>query len=90
MPDGLDHCFMAPAPGAHRIRETDEVESSDRMSRAELNVIGLLSLFVEIAFDLVTGMADWMLSLQLLALLGVANGTPILAKKLLQDRLSTR
>jgi CDP-2,3-bis-(O-geranylgeranyl)-sn-glycerol synthase len=41
-----------------------------------------------VPFDLVTGMADWMLSLQLLALLGVANGTPILAKKLLQDRLS--
>jgi CDP-2,3-bis-(O-geranylgeranyl)-sn-glycerol synthase len=35
-------------------------------------------------------MADWILSLQLLALLGVANGTPIFAKKLLQDRLSTR
>jgi CDP-archaeol synthase len=33
-----------------------------------------------------TGMADWMLSLQLLALLGIANGTPILATKLLQDR----
>jgi CDP-2,3-bis-(O-geranylgeranyl)-sn-glycerol synthase len=59
------------------------------MSRADLNVIGLLSIFIEIAFDLVTGMADWMLSLQLLALLGVANGTPILAKKLLEDRLST-
>jgi hypothetical protein len=33
-----------------------------------------------------SGMANWMLSLQLLALLGVANGTPILATKLLQDR----
>lgn len=34
-------------------------------------------------------MTDWMLSLQLLVLLGVANGTPIFAKKLLQDRFST-
>ncbi|WP_262271090.1 CDP-archaeol synthase [Microvirga yunnanensis] len=33
-------------------------------------------------------MANWMLSLHLLALLGVANGIPILAKKLLQDRFS--
>jgi CDP-2,3-bis-(O-geranylgeranyl)-sn-glycerol synthase len=37
----------------------------------------------------VTGMANWTLSLQLLALLGVANGAPILATKLLQDRFST-
>ncbi|PVE20356.1 CDP-archaeol synthase [Microvirga sp. KLBC 81] len=34
-------------------------------------------------------MSDWMLSLQLLVLLGVANGTPIFAKKLLQGRFST-
>jgi len=33
-------------------------------------------------------MANWTLSLQLLVLLGVANGIPILAKKLLQDRFS--
>lgn len=33
-------------------------------------------------------MANWTLSLQLLVLLGVANGAPILAKKLLQDRFS--
>jgi CDP-2,3-bis-(O-geranylgeranyl)-sn-glycerol synthase len=33
-------------------------------------------------------MANWSLSLQLLVLLGVANGIPILAKKLLQDRFS--
>ena len=63
--------------------------SGHRTSGAELNVICLLPRIVEVPFDLVTGMADWMLSLQLLALLGVANGTPILAKKLLQDRLST-
>lgn len=31
-------------------------------------------------------MANWMLSLQLLALLGVANGMPIMATELLQDR----
>jgi hypothetical protein len=35
-----------------------------------------------------TGMTDWMLSLQLLLLLGVANATPILATKLLQHRFS--
>jgi CDP-diglyceride synthetase len=35
-----------------------------------------------------TGMTDWMLSLQLLLLLGVANTTPILATKLLQHRFS--
>ena len=33
-------------------------------------------------------MANWTLGLQLLVLLGVANGAPILAKKLLQDRFS--
>lgn len=33
-------------------------------------------------------MANWTLSLQLLVLLGVANGIPILAKKLLQDRFN--
>ena len=38
---------------------------------------------------MVTGMADWTLSLQLLALLGVANGAPIVARKLLQDRFGT-
>jgi CDP-2,3-bis-(O-geranylgeranyl)-sn-glycerol synthase len=63
--------------------------SGQRTSCAELNIICRLSLIVEVPFDLVTGMADWMLILQLLALLGVANGTPIFAKKLLQDRLST-
>ena len=62
--------------------------SGQRTSRAELNVICLQSLIVEVPYDVVTGMADWMLSLQLLALLGIANGTPIVAKKLLQDRLS--
>ncbi len=65
------------------------IRFGQRTSCAELNVICLLSLIVEVPFDLVTDMADWMLSLQLLALLGVANGTPIFAKKLLQDRLST-
>jgi CDP-diglyceride synthetase len=64
------------------------VGSGQRTSRAELNVICLQSLIVEVPYDVVTGMADWMLSLQLLALLGIANGTPIVAKKLLQDRLS--
>jgi CDP-2,3-bis-(O-geranylgeranyl)-sn-glycerol synthase len=43
-------------------------------------------LLVETHSDVVTGMANWTLSLQLLALLGVANGIPILARKLLQDR----
>ena len=33
-------------------------------------------------------MANWTLSLQLLVLLGVANGIPIFAKKLLQDRFN--
>jgi CDP-diglyceride synthetase len=60
--------------------------SGQRTSCAELNEICFLSLIVEVPFDLVTGMADWMLCLQLLVLLGVANGTPILATKLLQDR----
>jgi CDP-diglyceride synthetase len=64
------------------------VGSGQPTSRAELNVICLQSLIVEVPYDVVTGMADWMLSLQLLALLGIANGTPIVAKKLLQDRLS--
>ncbi len=36
-----------------------------------------------------TSMADWMLSLQLLALLGITNGTPIVVKWLLQDRFNT-
>jgi len=58
------------------------------MSCTEVNVIGLLSLIVEVPYDVVIGMADSMLSLQLLALLGIANGTPIVARKLLQDRLS--
>ena len=49
----------------------------------------LLSLLLESRSDVVTGMADWTLSLQLLALLGVANGTPIVATKLLQDRFGT-
>jgi CDP-2,3-bis-(O-geranylgeranyl)-sn-glycerol synthase len=44
---------------------------------------------LETRSDVVTGMADWMLILRLLVLLGVANGTPIFAKKLLQDRVST-
>jgi CDP-2,3-bis-(O-geranylgeranyl)-sn-glycerol synthase len=35
------------------------------------------------------GMADWMVSLHLLVLLGVANGTPIVAQKMLRDRFST-
>jgi CDP-2,3-bis-(O-geranylgeranyl)-sn-glycerol synthase len=43
---------------------------------------------VETRSDVVTGMANWTLSLQLLALLGVANGIPILASKLLQNRFS--
>jgi hypothetical protein len=48
--------------------------------------IALEHLVVKTRSDAVTGMANWMLSLQLLALFGVANGTPILATKLLQDR----
>jgi hypothetical protein len=49
----------------------------------------LLLPLLESRSDVETGMADWTLSLQLLALLGVANGTPILAAKLLQDRFGT-
>jgi CDP-2,3-bis-(O-geranylgeranyl)-sn-glycerol synthase len=51
-----------------------------------LNKRRRLPLFVTRGSEVASGMANWMLSLQLLALLGVANGIPILATKLLQDR----
>jgi hypothetical protein len=43
----------------------------------------------ETQYDAVTRMTDWMLSLQVLLLLGVSNGAPIIAKKLLEDRLGS-
>jgi CDP-2,3-bis-(O-geranylgeranyl)-sn-glycerol synthase len=43
----------------------------------------------ETRYDAVTRMTDWMLSLQVLLLLLVANGAPIIAKKLLHDRFGS-
>jgi len=54
--------------------------------REFLNKPCRLPFIVSTEPDVAGGMNNWLLSIQLLALLGIANGTPILATKLLQDR----
>jgi hypothetical protein len=62
--------------------------TDDLAEEALAEPITLEPLVVKTCSDAVTGMADWILSLQLLVLLGITNGTPIFAKWLLQDRLN--
>jgi CDP-archaeol synthase len=46
------------------------------------------NLYHEAGVKGVTGMTDWMLNVQILLLLGIANGMPVLAKRLLEDRFA--